>query len=156
MLKKLLLASALVIPGALAHADSIQLGELTCNIGPGGAFIVSKKSVDCKFKRNGRATELYTGNIKSLGANFGITGKGEAAWIVLQVVGGEDTRGILMGDYVGASANASLGVGLGANLLIGGFNKSISLQPLSVQGQVGLNVNVGLTEMNLTYVGSED
>ena len=155
MLKKLLLASALVIPGALAHADSVQIGMLTCTISKGvGAIIYSKKNVACDFRREGQVTEYYVGDIEKLGLDIGITGQAVAKWIVMSAVDGSNTGGVLTGQYVGASANASFGLGLGANALIGGFQNSIGLQPLSVQGQVGLNATLALAEMDLRYVGS--
>ena len=155
MLKKLMLASALVIPGALAHADSVQIGMLTCSISNGiGAIIYSKKNVDCDFRREGRPTEYYVGDIEKLGLDIGITGQAVAHWLVLQGVDGSDTRGVLQGQYVGGAANASFGLGLGVNALVGGSQNSLALQPLSVQGQTGLNATLALAEMELRYVGS--
>ena len=57
--------------------------------------------------------------------------------------------GDLSGNYAGAQGSASVGVGVGGNALIGGSNNSIALQPLSVQGQVGLNVAAGLESLEL-------
>ena len=39
--------------------------------------------------------------------------------------------------------------GPGGNVLVGGSNNSIALQPLSLQGQVGLNVAAGLESLEL-------
>ncbi len=49
----------------------------------------------------------------------------------------------LRGDYVGASGEATIGAGLGANVLVGGSNRTVALQPVSIQGQTGLNVAAG-------------
>ena len=37
-------------------------------------------------------------------------------------------------------ASATVGVGLGANVLVGGSGNSIALQPVSIEGTTGLNV----------------
>ena len=60
-------------------------------------------------------------------------------------------RGALEGDYAGATASATVGVGLGANVLIGGLDKSIALQPLSVSGNTGLNIAAGVGVITLKY-----
>ena len=61
-------------------------------------------------------------------------------------------RGALSGTYAGAAAEASVIAGLGANALIGGSNRTIALQPFSVQGQVGLNIAAGVAGLDLNYV----
>ena len=58
--------------------------------------------------------------------------------------------GTLAGNYVGGTASATVGVGVGANALVGGFNNSIALQPLSIEANRGLNVAAGVAEMTLT------
>ena len=57
--------------------------------------------------------------------------------------------GMLTGTYVGASAEASIAAGLGANVLVGGSNRAVALQPLSVQGQTGLNIAAGVSQLDL-------
>jgi hypothetical protein len=57
--------------------------------------------------------------------------------------------GMLSGTYVGASAEASIAAGLGANVLVGGSNRSVALQPVSVQGQTGLNIAAGVSSLEL-------
>jgi len=51
--------------------------------------------------------------------------------------------------YVGASGEVSLGLGVGANALIGDSQRSIALQPLSVEGQVGVNLAMGVAGLSL-------
>ena len=76
------------------------------------------------------------------------------SYISWQVIASGDLEpGSLAGNYVGGSAQATAGVGLGANVLVGGSNDSIALQPLSVQGQTGLNLAVGIGTMKLNYAG---
>jgi hypothetical protein len=43
-------------------------------------------------------------------------------------------------------------VGAGANVLVGGSSKQITLQPVSVEGSVGLNAAAGIGVVELQYV----
>jgi hypothetical protein len=99
----------------------------------------------------GGEPEDYTGSVTKLGIDIGVTGTTYIAWAVFAP--GRVNRGALEGSYSGASAEASIGLGLGANILIGGSKKTIALQPLSVQGQTGLNIAAGVARMDLDYVG---
>ena len=63
-------------------------------------------------------------------------------------------RGELAGNYGGIGANASVGVGGGGNFLVGGPANAYALQPISVQGQTGLNVAAGVASLELEPVGS--
>ena len=83
---------------------------------------------------------LYTGRIGRAGVDLGITGGGRLFWV---------RRGTPVGNYVGASGNAAVEVGLGANVLIGGSHRTISLQPSSIEGQVGVNLAVGISRLTL-------
>ncbi len=154
MLKKLALVAALAVPGAMAHADSVQIGTLLCDVGPSIGFLVTStpRRVDCEFRREGALSEYYTGSMKNLGLNLGGTSAARIVWLVFAGVDGSGRNGLLGGTYVGAEGNASVVVGGGVNALAGGFRNSISLQPFSVQGQVGLNVNVSAVKMKLRKV----
>lgn len=150
-MKRILLASllALALPlAAPAEAKTgIKSGILDCDVSAGiGLIIGSSKSVRCTFKGGGRV-EHYEGKIGKLGIDIGATGKASMAWVVFAP--GKINRGALEGTYTGASAQATAIAGLGANVLVGGFKKSINLQPLSVQGQTGLNVAAGLASLTL-------
>lgn len=141
------LAVAPVVTPAQAKAG-VKSGILTCDVSAGmGVIIGSSKSVACTFKGGGR-TEHYTGRIGKLGVDIGYTGKASMAWIVFAP--GKVKSGALQGTYTGASAQATVLAGLGANVLVGGFEKTINLQPVSVQGQTGLNVAAGLASLSLT------
>ena len=132
---------------AQAARTGVKVGVLECVVAPGvGLIIGSSKDVSCAFKGNGH-TERYHGTTGKLGVDIGYTNKAYLSWIVFAP--GEVHRGALAGSYVGASAQATVIAGLGANVLIGGWSDSINLQPLSVQGQTGLNVAVGLASLNL-------
>ena len=73
------------------------------------------------------------------------------AWVVLASTPFIPS-GALAGEFIGASGDISLGVGVGANLLVGGTRKSVSLQPLSLEGQVGANLALGVARMKLQPV----
>ena len=154
MNKKFLVASLsgmalLLVAGAAdARTSGVKLGVLNCNIAPGVGLIVgSSKNVSCTFtNRNGR-TERYSGSIGKIGLDLGVTGRGRAAWLVFAP--GNVGRSSLSGTYVGGQASASVIVGLGANVLVGGFKNNINLQPISVQGQTGLNIAIGVASLNL-------
>ncbi len=102
----------------------------------------------CVFQSGTGWAHHYTGTITRLGLDVGITGGGRLFWAVFAPTS-HIGPGALRGTYVGASGNASLGVGLGANVLVGGSHRTISLQPLSVEGHVGINLAVGVAGLNL-------
>ncbi|MGU3574870.1 DUF992 domain-containing protein [Brucellaceae bacterium C25G] len=131
-----------------------QVGVLTCDIAPGiGVIIGSRQELDCTFKpaARGAATEHYSGQITKIGLDIGFTNGGQLAWAVWAPT--VRPEGALKGSYVGASANAAIGIGAGTNILTGGTWKTISLQPISVQGQKGLNLAVGVSNFRLKYNG---
>ena len=136
---------------AAAAPHGVNVGTLTCNVASGWGFVFgSSKDLHCTFRQNNRHTEHYTGSISKFGVDIGYTEGGVLVWGV--VAPSSDTRpGALDGDYVGASASATVGVGLGANVLVGGFDKSFALQPLSVSGNQGLNVAAGVGAISLTH-----
>ncbi|WP_373506143.1 DUF992 domain-containing protein [Aestuariivirga sp.] len=152
-MKRIILASLLAISVCAAPAfarNGIKVGVLSCDVSAGvGMIIGSSKSVQCTFKGGGRV-ERYEGRIGKLGIDIGATGDASLAWLVFAP--GKLKRGSLQGSYNGASAQATVIAGLGANVLVGGFEKSINLQPLSVQGQTGLNVAAGLASLSLDSV----
>jgi Protein of unknown function (DUF992) len=133
---------------AFAAKSGINVGTLKCVVAPGvGLILGSSKGMDCTFHRANGRVEHYTGRVTKLGIDVGVTGKSYIAWAVFAP--GSVKRGSLAGGYAGASAEATAGVGLGANVLVGGFDHSVTLQPLSIQGQTGLNVAAGITSMTL-------
>ena len=129
-----------------------QSGTLNCDVSGGIGFIVtSQRQVNCLFTPSYPAPpEQYVGTITKVGLDIGFTGAGQLVWSVLQST--TRRRGVLAGSYAGASAEATLGAGLGANVLVGGNDRSVALQPLSIQGQVGLNVAAGIAEISLQFV----
>jgi len=155
-MKKTILAMAgfaalsLVFAPAAEAKSVVKIGTLRCVVPPGvGLIIASSKEVRCNFKPQGGRTEYYRGSTGKLGLDIGITNKSYLAWTVFAP--GMPGPGALNGTYVGASAQATAGAGLGANVLVGGAN-GINLQPISVQGQTGLNVAAGLGSLTLNGV----
>lgn len=133
-------------------SSGVKIGSLNCSVAGGiGLILGSSKGMNCIFHPVGGEPEDYTGSVTKLGIDIGITGATYIAWAVFAP--GRLDRGALEGSYSGASAEVSLGLGLGANVLIGGSRKSIALQPLSVQGQTGLNIAAGIARMDLEYAG---
>ena len=129
-----------------------RLGTLTCRVAGGvGLIIGSSKKVDCSFKRGSGPSEHYTGSIGKFGLDIGVSGKSYLSWIVYTVKSNRVGHGALAGTYVGASADVALGVGLGANALIGGNSKNFGLQPLSAQSGTGLNVAAGVSNLQLHF-----
>ena len=95
--------------------------------------------------------EQYVGTITKVGLDIGVTGGGQLVWAVHMST--TRRRGVLAGSYAGASRGGDASVvGLGANVLVGGNDRSVALQPLSIQGQVGLNVAAGIAEIALQFV----
>ena len=135
---------------ALAAKSGVKVGVLECVVAPGVGFIIgSSKAVSCTFKGNGRV-ERYRGSTGKLGLDIGVTNRSYLSWIVFAP--GAVRRGALAGTYVGATAQATLIAGVGANALVGGSDQSVNLQPLSVQGQTGLNLAAGLGSLTLRSV----
>jgi hypothetical protein len=150
----LMIALFMGTSGALAR-DRTEVGKLTCRIGPGvGAVIASHRQMRCRFDpRGGGRIEEYSGTITRFGLDVGVTATSKMTWLVFartRVLG----SGALAGHYIGASADASLGLGGGAKALVGGSRRSTVLQPFSVVGQVGINLALGVAGLTLRYKGS--
>lgn len=155
MIKKLTLAATFAVFGLATSANAtgrFELGVLDCSIDGGTSYVVtSNKGVSCTFKpSNGGPSEIYTGVISKLGVDLGSTHQGQLVWSVLAASRDYDS-GNLAGNYYGVNAEASVVTGGGANLLLGGFQRSYALQPLSVQAQTGLNVAVAVTSLELMH-----
>lgn len=143
-----LMTAALLIAPAAAQSN-VAVGTLTCTGGEGvGLILGSKKSYYCTFAANAGPGEEYSATVTKIGLDIGITGKTVMIWTVLAAT--SDVRpGMLAGGYAGAAADVSVGIGGGANVLVGGSSNSVVLQPVSVQGQTGLNLAVGVAGMTL-------
>lgn len=147
------LAATVGIAAALAPPASAQsgvrVGTLTCNVSSGWGFVFgSSRTLNCTFSGLGRY-EYYVGNISRFGVDIGYIQGGVLLWTVVAPTA-VITPGSLAGTYAGGTASATVGVGVGANALIGGSNNTIALQPLSLEGTTGLNVAAGVAAMTLT------
>ena len=145
----LVAALTMVVGSAHAQPRRIEVGTLTCAMSSSiGLIVGSQKNVNCVFRgQPGEPEEAYTGTMTTVGLDIGITTGGVIVWTVFA-----DTNrfvGMLAGKYVGATGEVSIAAGLGANVLVGGSHRTVALQPLSVQGQVGLDIAAGVGELDL-------
>jgi Protein of unknown function (DUF992) len=139
------------IAGASAQQpmQRVQVGILECRGGASIGFVVgSVTNLGCVLRADGVPEDRYIATIRKVGLDLGITQESALAWGVYAPVA-RLGPGDLSGDYAGAQGSATLGVGVGGNVLVGGSNNSIALQPLSLQGQVGINVAAGLESLEL-------
>jgi hypothetical protein len=130
-----------------------QAGMLSCKLNPSVGFVIfGHQSMECQFVPTARGTpQIYEGALNTVGIDIGIVGTGGLAWAVLAPTQGVPA-GALAGTYVGASGDIAVGAGVGANVLVGGSNRSFALQPLSVEGSVALDVTLGLSALQLRWV----
>jgi hypothetical protein len=158
MLKKLAVAiGALGLSaGALgyaapAQAQAVQAGVLSCHVASGFGFIFgSSRALNCTFSPTSGSPEQYSGTINTFGVDIGYMRSAVIVWTVLApttTLG----PGALAGTFAGVTASAAAGVGVGANLLVGGSGSTVSLQPLSISGGVGLNGAGGIGSITLAF-----
>jgi hypothetical protein len=130
---------------------SAKVGMLNCNVGPEVGFIVGGRAkLSCRYSPSSPSapTENYTGEITTVGLDIGVSKGGKLAWAVFMPTNGPP-HGALTGDYAGVSGQAAVGVGVGGNVLVGGSNRSVTLQPFSIEGETGVNLAVGVSDMVL-------
>ena len=148
-----LAATVLVASSAAAQAQQpmqrVQVGVLECRGGASVGFIVgSVTNLGCVLRADGMPEDRYVATIRKVGLDLGITQESALAWGVFAPVA-RLGPGDLAGNYAGVQGSATLGVGAGGNLLVGGSNNTIALQPLSLQGQVGVSIAAGLESLEL-------
>jgi hypothetical protein len=135
------IAAACLAFGAPANADGIKIGVLTCHEGSGWGFVFgSTKSLRCAFTHDGHV-EHYVGKVSKFGVDIGYTSSAVIIWDVVAPNSGVE-RGALAG-------------GVGANALVGGLRRSIALQPVSIEGETGLNVAGGIGAISLKFLGDD-
>jgi len=141
--------AAMIMSAEPAAAQRLKAGVLTCDVSGGiGLILGSQRQVSCVYTPDlPGPQEGYIGSFTRFGLDLGITGGAVMVWAVF--AGATPGPYFLAGDYVGATGEATIAAGLGANVLVGGSNRSVALQPLSISGQVGLNVAVGLGDLSL-------
>ena len=154
MFRKTIAAAAVLLALAALEPASAQprtrAGVLGCDVSGGiGLIIGSQRRLVCTFTPDGGGPqEVYHGTISRFGLDIGATAGGTMVWAVFSEFVGP-RPGSLAGDYIGATGEATIAVGLGANVLVGGSNRQVALQPLSVGGQIGLNLAVGVADLQL-------
>lgn len=136
-------------PSANAGTSGVRVGTLTCNVASGwGHVVASNRQMRCTYRRAHHDAEHYVGDIRRYGVDVGHTRGGTLIWAVIAPTSNVG-RTALEGHYGGISADATVGVGAGAHLLVGGLDRSITLQPLSVEGNTGLALAAGVGTMTL-------
>jgi hypothetical protein len=144
-------AGTIALVGVAAHAQQgrVQAGVLECRGGANVGMIVgSVTNLGCVFRGQNRPDDLYVATITKVGLDLGVTDQTALSWAVFAPTA-QLGFGDLSGDYAGVDASAAVGVGLGGNAMLGGSQNSFALQPLSVQGQTGLNVAAGVQSLTL-------
>jgi len=152
MQRTLMLGLAAVASFTIASAaqaqTGVKAGVLSCQVSGGWGFVFgSSKDMNCTFAPNQGDPEHYVGSINKYGVDIGYTRGGIMVWAVLAP--GDVGHGALAGNYGGVTAGAAVGIGANAHALVGGAN-NVTLQPLSVEGQTGLNVAAGVASMTLS------
>ena len=157
MNKKLWLTAAAVAlvagvcgqPASAQQTNGVKAGMLTCNVEDGWGFVfASTRDLKCTYTDNKGSVERYVGHIDKFGVDIGYTAGGVVVWAVLAPTT-DIGKGALAGTYAGVTGGAAVGVGASANVLIGGSQRSIALQPLSLEGMAGLNVAAGIAQIVL-------
>jgi hypothetical protein len=145
--------AAIAAPALAQPSNQAKAGVLACRTSASlGLIVGSHQKLSCRFTPDaGGPPEAYVGHINRLGLDLGVRAGGAMAWAVLAPTNGVH-HGALAGTYVGASGSVSVGVGANANVLVGGSHRSVALQPLSVEGQAGVNLALGVAGLTL-YVG---
>jgi len=130
-----------------------QVGMLTCKLNPSIGFIIAgHQSMECRYvPSEGGPPQAYEGALNTVGIDIGISAGGVLGWAVLAPTGGIPA-GALAGEYVGASGDVGIGIGAGANVLIGGSARTFALQPISLEGSIAVNVALGVSGLKLRPV----
>lgn len=142
--------SMVAFAGQASAQQRAKVGTLRCNLAPTvGMVVIERQRLSCVYTPDGPwPPERYFGSVTTVGLDVGINGGGRMAWAVFAPVAGR-YQGALGGSYVGVSADAAVGVGLGANALVGGSNRSFALQPVSVEANTGLDITAGVSKLRL-------
>ncbi len=145
-----LLATVIAPAEAQTPAKWTQTGILNCKLNPSIGFIIAgHQTMECLFTQSPpNPPQAYDGALNMVGINIGISAGGALAWAVFAPTAGAPA-GALAGEYIGASGDVGLGLGVGGNVLLGGSGRTIALQPVSVEGSVAVNVTLGVSALKL-------
>lgn len=142
---------ALVMASSAQSQINMQVGVLSCDVSAGiGLIIEQKQKVNCTFTDANNNVQHYVGALNEYGLELGETKAAEMTWTVL-AASSTVAPGALSGTYAGANADASLSVGAGVNVLVGGLDKSFTLQPFSVDTETGTALSAGVETLTLEY-----
>ena len=138
-----------IVPVTAQQAGRTQVGTLICNISPGvGMIVAGQRQLSCIYaSARGRAREAYEGTVSTLGLDIGATSGGQMAWAVFAPT--TLPRAALAGTFTGATAGGTVGAGASANVLVGGPDRRVIMQPVSVQAQTGVNIAAGVSTLEL-------
>ena len=132
-----------------ADRGGFNVGSLSCNVSGGVGFVFgSSRTLSCLFTGINGTAQRYEGTIRRFGVDIGFTRDSTIVWLVFAP--GSIAPGALGGEYAGPTAQGTVGVGVGANVLLGGSSNQITLQPVSVEGSIGLNAAAGVAAMSLS------
>lgn len=147
------LGSAFLATASSADTGGIKVGTLVCHVGEGWGYVLgSSKDIACDYRPNKGMTDHYVGTLSKFGVDIGYTRGATLVWAVVAPTS-DIGPGALQGDYAGATASATVVDGVGANVMLGGFDKSIALQPVSIEGNTGyIDVSAGVGDMSLEAV----
>jgi hypothetical protein len=151
LLAMLALSLSFAVPAsAQAPGPWTQVGMLTCKLNPSIGFIIAgHQSMECRYvPSTGNPPQAYQGALNMVGLNIGISAGGVLGWAVLAPTAGIPA-GALAGEYVGASGDLGIGIGAGANVLVGGSGRTFALQPVSLEGSIAVNVALGVSALKL-------
>ena len=147
----LALLTSLSLPAAAQVQQSwTQVGSLGCTVNPNIGFIfVGHQPMECVFTPAGPTPpQSYDGAINTIGLDVGVSAGSVLGWAVFAPTAGV-VPGALAGEYVGVTGDVGLGIGGGANVLLGGSARTFALQPLSLQGSIAVNVVLGVSSLKL-------
>ncbi|MEM9049721.1 MAG: DUF992 domain-containing protein [Pseudomonadota bacterium] len=142
------------LPAAAEDDGKLEIGLLDCRLTDStNLIIVSGSTFRCTFDpvEDGAPVETYTAKVSQLGLDLSDNSEERIRWAVLAPTLSFDA-GVLAGDYYGVAADATVGAGVGARLLVGGFDESITLQPMSVTTTSGLGISAGIEQLELEFV----
>jgi hypothetical protein len=140
---------AIVLSVAGPAWSKTQVGMLKCDTSIGiGEILVRKQTITCTFTHKDGKTEGYTGTVHEYGLEIGEVKEGHLAWAVFAASPAQGT-GVLAGKYGGVTASVAAGIGLGADVLVGGTGEAFSLQPLAVEGEPGIGIAAGVEQIEL-------
>jgi hypothetical protein len=146
------LCGAVLLAAACSHHNmhetrGVKVGVLTCKNIPDSNFsllIHSTTDVECTIEHSG-IEDKYKGEAGvALGVDLNWNRNETLRYTVFATHGADEPRGFLAGRFTGVKAGASLGMGGGLQVLVGGGKEHITLQPLVLETTTGMSVHGGL------------